>query len=76
METTETTVKRGRKPVGPIAQTNAQRQRDLRTRRLERIAEVDSTEWTEAECLIVLTSAKFKGKPQRQWAYERLARFI
>lgn len=72
----ETTVKRGRKPAGDTARTNAQRQRDFRCKQAERIATVDSTDWTEAECLHVLASAKYKGKQQRQWAYVRLADFM
>lgn len=65
-----------RKPVGPEARTGAQRQRDFRARQLERIATVDLSEWTEQECLIVLGSQKYRGKPQRRWAYERLAAFV
>lgn len=65
-----------RKPVGPEAMTNAQRQRDFRARQLERIATTDPEQWTEAECLAVLSLGQYRGKAQRKWAYERLAAFV
>lgn len=65
-----------RKPIGSAAMTNAQRQRDLRARRLHRIMTVDCEQWTREECLAALAMPKLRGTPIEQGAYRRLGELL
>lgn len=68
--------KRGRKPIFNVAQTPAKRKQEQRIRDLTAIAELDSDEWTESQCFIVLQSGSRFGKdaPQHKWAWQQLGK--
>lgn len=67
---------RGRPAKRPTlgAMTAAQRKREQRTRQAEAIQERDSHEWTEAECLAVLSGTQWRGGAIDKAAWEQLGR--
>jgi hypothetical protein len=65
---------RGRKPIGPRAMTAAERKREQRSRQETAVFEQDSGQWTEATCLQVLTSLRWRGGPIERTAWEQLGR--
>lgn len=69
-------VKRGRPAKRPAlgAMTAAERKREQRARQAEAIQERDSHEWTEAECLAVLTGNQWRGGAIDKAAWEQLGR--
>ena len=48
----------GRKPIGTKAMSATERQREMTARKLTKIRETNDDEWTDAECLIVLSWKK------------------
>lgn len=68
--------KRGRKPQNPVlgAMDAAKRKREQRARQLTAIYERDSHEWTEAECLSVLTGKQWRGGAIDRAAWEQLGK--
>lgn len=66
--------KPGRKPIGPKAMTPAQRKREQRMAAQTRIAERDSSEWTEGDCIMVLQMAQFRGRWEDKAAWAQLGR--
>lgn len=56
------------------AMTAAERKREQRTRQAEAIQERDSHEWTEAECLAVLTGTQWRGGAIDRGAWYQLGR--
>ncbi len=67
---------RGRPETRPGlgAMTAAERKREQRTRQAEAIHERDSHEWAEAECLAVLTGARWRGGAIDRAAWIQLGR--
>jgi len=61
--------KRGRKPTG-AARTAAQRKQDQRERQESRINETQPSEWTKADCLLVLSRPSLNYLSR--WALQRL----
>jgi hypothetical protein len=72
MDTTEQ--KRGRKPKGWRAQTAAERQADRRARLRTAAIELDSKEWTEAVCLEILTTKKWRNGAIDLAAWQQLGK--
>lgn len=67
--------KPGRKPLGLRAMTPAERKAAQRIRSLERVwATVDESEWTEADCLLILQRREFRGKFEEKLAWLQLGR--
>jgi len=66
--------KRGRKPVGPVARTPAQRKRDQRERLAEAVHISDSHEWTEAVCLSILNGKRWRGGAIDKAAWQQLGK--
>jgi hypothetical protein len=64
----------GRKPIGNEPMTAAQRKREQRMRQDTRIMERDSHEWTEADCLRVLSQQKWRGTVMDKSAWEQLGK--
>lgn len=64
--------KTGRKPIGAVAMTAAQRKAEQVIRMEVAIQEDDSSEWTAAVCLHVLRSAKWQGGAIGRAAWMRL----
>ncbi len=65
----------GRKPIGYKAMTDRERKQEQRARMWERINTVPDTEWTEAECLLVLGTTRYAhGSPKDKGAWEQLGR--
>jgi hypothetical protein len=65
---------RGRKPIGTRAMTAAERKREQRSRQETAIFEQGSEQWTEATCLQVLTSRRWRGGPLERAAWEQIGR--
>lgn len=75
-EKTKTAKPRGRKPLnGHTAKTDAQRKQSQRERQLTRINEQQPSEWTKAECLLVLSTPSLKGLAAK-WALPRLIELL
>lgn len=74
MEQSEVEEKRGRKPKGFKAQTPAQRQAERRARLRTVAAEKESKDWTEAVCLDILSSKKWRGGPMDRAAWQQLGK--
>ena len=66
--------RRGRKPIGNKPMTPAQRQSERRMRLRQTAAEDESNSWTEAVCLDVLISSKWRGGAIDKAAWEQLGR--
>ena len=69
--------KRGRKPTNPAlgAKDPAARKRDQIARQWERIANTDCEAWTEADCVLVLTTVRFeRGSPLDRGAWQQLGK--
>ena len=66
--------KRGRKPIGNTPMTPAQRQSERRMRLKQIAAEDESDSWTEAVCLDVLNSSKWRRGAIDKAAWEQLGR--
>lgn len=68
--------KRGRPAQRPTlgAMTAAERKRDQRARQAAAIYERDNHEWTESECLAVLTGSRWRGGAIDKAAWEQLGR--
>ena len=64
--------KRGPKPKGRMAMTAAQRKQEQRLRLAAHVAERDDAEWTEAECLWVLSGRRWRGTALDKAAWKRL----
>ena len=65
----------GRKPIGIRAMSSMERKREQRARMWERISTLQDTEWTEAECLLVLGTTRFAhGSPVDKGAWEQLGK--
>ena len=65
----------GRKPIGIRAMTTRERKREQRARMWERISTLPDSEWTEAECLLVLGTTRFAhGSPVDKGAWEQLGK--
>jgi hypothetical protein len=63
----------GRKPRKPAgAMTAAERQRERRIASAERIATGDESTWTDADCLAILTGARWRGGAMDRGAWQRL----
>lgn len=60
--------------MGPVAMTPAQRKREQRMRSLTRIAERDSHEWTEADCLAVLGMSKYRNRWESRDAWAQIGK--
>ena len=67
---TETAVKRGRKPLFSDSMTPAQRKAKQRREQDAFILENDSADWTESDCMRVLSTKKFNA--MHKFAWERL----
>jgi len=69
--------KRGRKPANPAlgAKDASSRMREQLARQWERINTTECESWTEADCLLVLTSSRYgKGTPIDKGAWEQLGK--
>lgn len=64
--------RRGRPPKGWKAQTAAQRKAEQRARDWETINTLDSEEWNERQCLLVLITSRYRGGAMDQAAWQRL----
>lgn len=71
---TEAPKKRGRKPSGTDAMSAAKRKREQRIRQAEAIQNRDNHEWTDAECLSILTGARWRGGAIDKGAWEQLGK--
>ena len=60
------------KPIGRHALTAAERKREQRLRMETHIAERDRHEWTEQECLKVLSSSQWRGTVMDNSAWDQL----
>ena len=69
-----TEAKRGRKPLGNKPMTPAQRQSERRMRLKQKAVEDESESWSEAVCLDVLTSSKWRGGALDKAAWQQLGR--
>lgn len=65
--------KRGRKPVGAVARTVAQRKRDQRERLAEAV-DRDSHEWNEAVCLSILNGKRWRRGAIDKAAWQQLGK--
>jgi hypothetical protein len=72
----KTPQKRGRKPQNPVlgAMDAAKRKREQRARQANAIQERDSHEWTDTECLSVLTAKQWRGGAIDRLAWEQLGK--
>ena len=65
----------GRKPQGITAMTERQKTQAKLARQWERINTVDDSEWTDRECLLVLTTTKYAhGSPVDKGAWVQLGK--
>lgn len=69
----DTTTRPGRKPRKATGtMTAAERQRERRIASAERIATGDESNWTDADCLAVLSGARWRGGAMDRAAWRRL----
>ncbi len=73
-EILEAAKKRGRPALANGARTAAQRKEAQRERMETAIYETNDKEWTEAQCLFVLSSPKWKSTPIGQGAWVQLGK--
>jgi hypothetical protein len=67
----------GRKALNPAmgAMTPARRKREQLDRQWERVQTLPDTEWTDRECLMVLSTARYPhGSPMDKGAWQQLGR--
>ncbi len=65
----------GRKPIGQKAMSAKDRKQEQRARQWKRINTVPDQEWTDAECLLVLSTTRYgHGSPMDRAAWEQLGR--
>ncbi|NDU92256.1 MAG: hypothetical protein G3I10_06550 [Ferrovum sp.] len=63
------------RPATGKARTAVQRKRDQRARDMTAIFEADSDSWTEAQCLAILTGARFpKNSPLQKAAWIQIGK--
>ena len=64
--------KRGRPSIDGTSKTAAERQRDRRAKLATGVQEKPFTEWTDAECLAILTGRQWRGSEMAEAAWYRL----
>jgi hypothetical protein len=65
----------GRKPIGNKPMSARDRKAEQRARQWERINTVSDTEWTDADCLLVLSTTRYPhGSAVDKGAWEQLGK--
>lgn len=64
----------GRRPANPTigARSAADRKKEQIARQWERINTQEETDWTEADCLLVLQTTRYRGGAMDRTAWRRL----